>query len=77
MIGTCPKLSSTLPQQRAEKLRRGEAAKRHTLRLRVPPGIGRINVLHLNIGADGTVEMPEEEAQLFLRAGWMRVDAAD
>ena len=41
------------------------------------PGIGRINVLHLNIGADGTVEMPEEEAQLFLRAGWMRVDAAD
>jgi len=56
-------------RQRAEELRRGETAKRHTVRLRVPPGIGRINMLHLNVAADGTVEMPEEEAESFLRAG--------
>ena len=47
------------------------------MRLRVPQGIGHRNMLLLNVAADGTVEMPEEEAQLFLRAGWMRVDAAD
>jgi len=56
-------------RQRAAELRRGETAKRHTVRLRVPPGIGRINMLHLNVAADGTVEMPEEEAESFLRAG--------
>jgi predicted phage terminase large subunit-like protein len=60
-------------RQRAEELRRGETAKRHTVRLRVPPGIGRMNMLHLNVAADGTVEMPEEEAASFLRAGWVRV----
>ena len=54
-----------------------ETAKRHTVRLRVPPGIGRMNMLHLNVAADGTVEMPEEEADSFLRAGWVRVDAGD
>jgi len=47
------------------------------VRLRVPPGIGRINMLHLNVAADGTVEMPEEEAESFLRAGWVRVVAGD
>jgi hypothetical protein len=26
---------------------------------------------------DGTVEMPEEEAEPFLRAGWVRVDIGD
>ena len=31
----------------------------------------------LNVGADGTVEIPEEEAESFLRAGWVRVDASD
>ena len=64
-------------RQRAEELRRGETAKRRTVRLRVPPGIGRMNMLHLNVAADGTVEMPEDEAQSFLRAGWVRVDASD
>jgi hypothetical protein len=36
-----------------------------------------MNMLHLNVAADGTVEMPEEEAESFLRAGWERVDAVD
>jgi len=62
-------------RQRAEELRRGETAKRGTVRLRVPPGIGRINMLHLNVAANGTVEMPEEEAESFLQAGWVRVEA--
>ena len=44
------------------------------MRLRVPSGIGRMNMLHLGVAADGTVEMPEEEAESFLRAGWVRVD---
>jgi len=66
-----------LYRQRAEELRRGEAGKRRTVRLRVPTGIGRMNMLHLNVAADGTVEMTEEEAQSFLRAGWVRVDAGE
>ena len=36
-----------------------------------------MNMLHLNVAADGTVEMPEEEAESLLRAGWERVDARD
>ena len=44
--------------------------------MRVPAGIGRMSLLHLNVGADGTVEMPEAEAESFLRAGWSRVDEA-
>jgi hypothetical protein len=31
-------------------------------------------LLHLNAAADGNVEMPESEAQSFLRAGWVRVE---
>jgi hypothetical protein len=64
-------------RQRAEELRRGETAKRRTVRLRVPLGIGRMNMLHLNVAADGTVEMPEEEAESFLRAGWEPVNAGN
>jgi len=47
------------------------------VRLRVPQGIGHRNMLLLNVAADGTVEMPESEAESFLRAGWVRVDAGD
>ena len=47
------------------------------MRLRVPQGIGHRNMLLLNVAADGTVEMPESEAESFLRAGWVRVDAGD
>jgi predicted phage terminase large subunit-like protein len=66
-----------LYRQWAEEAR-GQQARRETrVRLRVPQGIGRMNMLHLNVAADGTVEMPEEEAESFLRAGWERVDAAD
>ena len=57
--------------------RRGETAKRRTVRLRVPPGIGRMNMLHLNVAGDGTAEMPEEEAESFFRAGWVRAGASD
>jgi len=63
-----------LYRQRAEELRRGEAARGRTVRLRVPTGIGRMNMLHLNVASDGTVEMLESEAESFLRAGWARVD---
>jgi hypothetical protein len=44
------------------------------VRLRVPQGIGRMSMLHVNVGTDGTVEMPESEAESFLRAGWARVE---
>jgi hypothetical protein len=36
--------------------------------LRVPQGIGHRNMPVLNVAADGTVEMPEPEAESFLRA---------
>jgi predicted phage terminase large subunit-like protein len=61
-----------LYRKRAAELHRGEAGERRTVRLRVPPGVGRMNMLHLNVAADGTVEMPEKEAESFLRAGWVR-----
>jgi hypothetical protein len=47
------------------------------VRLRVPQGIGRMNLLHLNVAADGTVQMPEAEAESLVRAGWVKVDAGD
>src|SRR6516165_4732660 len=57
----------------AERLRQGDEMTGPMVRLRVPQGIGRMNMLHLNVAADGTCEMPEEEAESFLRAGWERV----
>jgi hypothetical protein len=63
-----------LYRQRAEEARRQQAGREQRVRLRVPSGIGRINPLHGNAAADGTVEMTEEEAESFLRAGWVRVD---
>jgi hypothetical protein len=34
-------------------------------------------LLLLNVAADGTVEMTGEDAESFLRAGWVRVDTGD
>jgi phage terminase large subunit-like protein len=64
-----------LYRQRAEELHRGEAERRRRVRLRAPPGIGHRNLLLMNVAADGTIEMPEAEAESFLRAGWVKVDA--
>jgi len=64
-----------LYRMRAEEARRQQAAGERRVRLRVPQGIGRMNMLHLNVAADGTVEMLESEAESLLRAGWVRVDA--
>ena len=66
-----------LYRQRAEELRRGEAERQRRVRLRVPQGIGHSNMLLLNVAADGTVEMPEEDAESFLRARWVKVDPGD
>jgi predicted phage terminase large subunit-like protein len=63
-----------LYRMQAEAARRHQAGREPRVRLRVPAGIGRINMLHLNVAADGTVEMLESEAESFLRAGWVRVD---
>ena len=64
-----------LYRRRAEEMRRGQAKSERRVRLRVPQGIGRMNLLHLNVAADGTVEMLESEAESFLQAGWERVHA--
>jgi predicted phage terminase large subunit-like protein len=66
-----------LYRRQAEEARGQQARRERRVRLRVPQGIGRMNMLHLNVAADGTVEMPEEEAESFLQAGWERVDAGD
>ena len=58
----------------AEEAHGQPTARERRVRLRVPTGIGRMNLLHLNVAADGTVEMLESEAESFLRAGWARVD---
>lgn len=33
-----------------------------------------MNLLHLKVAADGTVETPEAETEPFLHAGWVRAD---
>jgi hypothetical protein len=52
----------------AEEARWLQAVRERRVRLRVPQGIGRMNLVHLNVAADGTVEMLESEAESFLRA---------
>jgi predicted phage terminase large subunit-like protein len=66
-----------LYRMQAEAARRQQDRREQRVRLRVPPGIGRMNLLHLNAAAEGTVEMPESEAESFLRAGWEKVDAGE
>jgi predicted phage terminase large subunit-like protein len=66
-----------LTRMRAEEARGQQARREQRVRLRVPQGIGHRNLLLLNVAADGTVEMPEEEAESFLRAGWVLVDSRD
>jgi predicted phage terminase large subunit-like protein len=61
-------------RMRAREARMQQAECQRRVRLRVPPGIGRMNMLHLGIAADGTAEMLEREAVPFLRAGWAVVD---
>ena len=61
----------------AEKARGQQARLQQKIRLRVPQGIGHRNMLLLNVAADGTCEMTEEDAESFLRAAWERVDAGD
>jgi predicted phage terminase large subunit-like protein len=66
-----------LYRMRAEAPRGQQGGREQRVRLRVPAGIGRMNMLHLNVAADGTCEMLESEAESFLRAGWERVDAGE
>ena len=68
-----------LYRRRAEELRRGQAPGRQ-VRLRAPPGVGAVQTLsgrHLNVAADGTVEMSETDAAPLLSAGWVTVGAGD
>ena len=60
-------------RQLAEEVRGQQTRRERRVRLRVPSGIGRMNMLLLNVAADGTCEMSEEDAESFLRAGWVRV----
>jgi hypothetical protein len=51
-----------------------------TVRLRAPAGVGAVQTLsgrHLNVAADGTVEMSQSDAAPLLSAGWERADAGD
>jgi hypothetical protein len=66
-----------LYKQQAAEIRQQQAARNRRIRLRVPQGIGHRNLLLLNVAADGTCEMTEEEAESFLRAGWEVVGASD
>jgi len=61
-------------RQLAEKTRGQQARRDARVRLRVPCGIGHRNMLLLNVAADGTSEMLENETESFLRAGWERVE---
>ena len=64
----------------AQELRQKTAASERRVRLKAPAGIGAVQLLsgiHRNIGADGTVEMSQADAEPLLRAGWVRIDAGD
>jgi|SRR6516225_3668370 len=56
-------------RQLAEEVCGRQARRERRVRLRVPEGIGRMNMLHLNVAADGTCEMTEEEAEAFCAPG--------
>jgi predicted phage terminase large subunit-like protein len=65
-----------LYRQRAEELRRGEPRPGRLVRLRAPRGVGAVQTLsglHLNVAADGTVEVSVSDAAPLLRAGWVTV----
>ena len=50
------------------------------MRLRVPAGVGAVQLLsgiHRTVSADGTVEMSESDAAPLISAGWVRVDGGD
>ena len=64
-------------RQLVEEARGERALREQRVRLRVPQGIGRMNMLLLSVASDGTCEMSEEDAESFLRAGWVRVDPGD
>jgi hypothetical protein len=67
-----------LYRQMAEKLRQGQM-QGPMVRLRAPAGVGAVQTLsgrHLNVAADGTVEMSETDAASLLAQGWVRVDAS-
>jgi len=66
-----------LYRQSAEQARWQQIRREARVRLRVPQGIGRMNMFHLNVAADGPCDMSEEDAESFLRVGWERVDAGD
>ena len=66
-----------LYRQRAEEARGQQAEREQPVWLRVPVGIGQINMLHRDVAAGGTMKMWESAAKLFLRAEWVRVDASD
>jgi len=63
-----------LYRMRAEVMRGQQDRREFRVHLRVPPGIGQTNLLHLNVATDGAVEMAAEEAELFVRADWERVE---
>jgi hypothetical protein len=63
-----------LYRQRAEETRRQQAQRERRVRLRVPAGVGRMNMFHLTVAPDGPAEMLESEAKSFLRARGKRVD---
>ena len=66
-----------LYRMRAEAARGQQGGREQRMCLRVPAGIGRMNMLHLGVAADGTVEMTESDAAPLLRAGWVRVVTDD
>jgi hypothetical protein len=59
-----------------QQARGQQAARERRVRLRPSPGIGHRSLLLLNVASDGTVEIPESEAESFLRAGWLKADPA-
>ena len=66
-----------LTPMQAEPAREQQARGERRVRLRVPPGLSRMTMLHLHVAADGTAEMSEREAEPFLRVGWLKIDAAE
>ena len=51
-----------------------------SVRLRAPRGIGAVYTFsgrYLNVGEDGTVEMPAEDAQYLIRDGWTQLAERD
>ena len=63
-------------RRRAEKLKHPEPVEECYVRVKAPAGIGSVQTFsgrRANVDLDGTIEMSAEDAQYYIRDGWIKL----